>query len=349
MGRKPRRTQIDLSSVTSLHLYSRCVRALFLIGKKGANGKFSSERKQWIEDRQNRLFAVYAIDLVGFAMMDNHMHHVVITRPDLAQLWTNEQVIERWYRIHHAYNAAGKIVQLTEELFQEKVNDAQLVAELRVRLCNPSWLMKDLKENIAHRCNAEDEVTGRFWDDRFRSVNLLDFIALVMCLIYVDLNPVHASVVEVPEDYEHASAQRRVEGYKSRLERGDQPAAGETLDADAALVPIPEDGEPGNQTAPEHRASNRGVLPLRTDQYLATLDWAGRLLRGDKRGAIPADVAPILERVGTPRDRFANALDFYGSLRFHAVGHEETMRAVASSRGQLWLRGVTIAASVAAN
>ena len=32
-------------------------------------------------------------------------------------------------------------------------------------------------------------------------------------------------------------------------------------------------------------------------EYLKLMDWTGRQLRSDKRGAIPSDLAPILERL----------------------------------------------------
>lgn len=348
MGRKPRSEQFDLNRSGTFHLYSRCVRAIFLIGKTGADGSTAAERKQWVEQRQEELFAAYAMDLVGFAVMDNHMHHIIITQPDLAKTWSAEQVIERWYSIHHAYNAAGKIVELTPELFAELAADEKRVAMLRQRLCDPSELMKDLKQRIARRCNDADEKTGKFWDERFHSVELLDFVALLMCLIYVDLNPVRAKMVDAPEDYENVSVHRRVAGRKARTARGDTPADPEHPDADAVLIPIPEDGEPGNRTAPRYRASDRGALPMLDYQYLSTLDWAGRLIRGDK-GVIPADAAPILERIGVLVEQWGHALDFYGGLHHTAVGSEASMRAAAASRGQLWFRGVTIAASIAAN
>ena len=45
------------------------------------------------------------------------------------------------------------------------------------------------------------------------------------------------------------------------------------------------------------RASNQGFLPLTLDDYLALLDWTGRV-RSDKRGAIPVQLRPIIERLG---------------------------------------------------
>ena len=48
---------------------------------------------------------------------------------------------------------------------------------------------------------------------------------------------------------------------------------------------------------PVHRASNQGFLPLRWSEYLRLLDWTGRQARREKRGRIPAELAPILERL----------------------------------------------------
>ncbi len=51
------------------------------------------------------------------------------------------------------------------------------------------------------------------------------------------------------------------------------------------------------------RASNKGCLSMSLDQYLRLLDWTGRQIRAkkagsvSKAGSIPADCAPILERL----------------------------------------------------
>jgi hypothetical protein len=38
-------------------------------------------------------------------------------------------------------------------------------------------------------------------------------------------------------------------------------------------------------------------LPFRLTDYLELVDWTGRVLRDDKRGAIPGHLPPILERL----------------------------------------------------
>ena len=49
------------------------------------------------------------------------------------------------------------------------------------------------------------------------------------------------------------------------------------------------------------RASDQGFLPMNSEHYIMLLDWTGRELRADKRGAIPEHLAPILERLGINR------------------------------------------------
>ena len=40
-----------------------------------------------------------------------------------------------------------------------------------------------------------------------------------------------------------------------------------------------------------------GGLPFRLDDYLGLVDWTGRVMREDKRGGIPENLPPILERL----------------------------------------------------
>ena len=54
-------------------------------------------------------------------------------------------------------------------------------------------------EHISREANKEDNVTGRFWEGRFKSQALLDEQALFTCMAYVDLNTVRASIADTSE------------------------------------------------------------------------------------------------------------------------------------------------------
>jgi hypothetical protein len=65
--------------------------------------------------------------------------------------------------------------------------------------------MRSLQSKIARWYNVAHNRRGRFWADRFKSVLLEDEKAVFDCLLYIELNPVRAGIVEQPEDYEGSS------------------------------------------------------------------------------------------------------------------------------------------------
>ena len=66
------------------------------------------------------------------------------------------------------------------------------------------------------------------------------------------------------------------------------------------------------EKATGRRASNNGCLPMTLEAYLTLLDWTGRQLHRTKRGQIPAECAPILERLECSPETW---LDFVQNFR----------------------------------
>ena len=120
--------------------------------------------------------------------------------------------------------------------------------------------------------------------------------------------------------------------------------------ADAAgdgwLSPVPDadiPAAPGNPlpSNPSRRASNRGFLPLTLDEYLQLLDWTGRQVRADKRGSIPGELVPILERLQVNADAWIDTIEQFGRTFRRAIGRVSSMAALARSRGKCWFQGLT--------
>ena len=278
---KPRRIQVSLDATPYYHCVSRCVRRAFLCGTDAVSGQSFEHRRQWIEDKLYELAQVFALDLCAYAVMSNHYHVVLFVDAAQAESWSRETVIERWHRLFNG-NLLSQRYARGETLTKVELNVLDKdVALWRQRLMDISWFMRVLNEAIARQANAEDTCTGRFWEGRFKSQALLDEAALAACLAYVDLNPIRAGMAKTPETSEFTSIQQRI--AKAQTAQNPNHLQQQTK----GLMPFA--GYP-RQDSPKG-------LPFRLTDYLELVDWTGRILREDKRGAIDENLPPILERL----------------------------------------------------
>jgi hypothetical protein len=248
-------------------------------------------------------------------------------------------------------------------------SDPEQVAEYRLRLSDISWFMRLLCQPIARRANQESNVTGRFFAHRFNCQRLVDERALLACSMYIDLNLVRAGVAETPETSQFTSAFDRIRGrwQRSQREMGKSvDAVSPDEDQDAWLAPLflderaaayPISAAPSSPLAqttaglgapcpfPSPRASDKGFLPMTLDEYLSLLDWTGRQIRSDKRGAIPEHLAPIIERLQIAPDHWTDTVRHFGRLFRTAAGGLDAMRRQAASMGRQWLHGIRYCAA----
>ena len=196
--------QIDSSVARWYHCISRCVRRAFLLG----DGEH--DRKGWIESRLQELSRIFAIAVGGFSAMDNHLHVLLRLDPDVANGWSDEEVVRRWGRLFPARDKSRQPLPLTDDWVQWRLEDPRWVATARERLQSLSWFMKCLKEPLSRLANRQDKAKGAFFEARFKSVAILDEEALLAIAAYIDLNPVAAGIAEVPEASEYTSIKMRV-------------------------------------------------------------------------------------------------------------------------------------------
>lgn len=344
MSRPNRNEQFPPGVVSFVHCVQRCVRRAFLCGKDPLSGKSYDHRREWIRGRLEQLAAVFGVDVLGYAVMMNHFHVQLRSRPDIVELWTDEEVLIRWHRLCPGYRLFGLAPSPSpEELERLKQTGADKIAELRKRLSNISWFMKELSEPIARAANAEDGCTGCFWEGRFKCHKNLDICAILCCQLYLDLNPIRAGIAATPEESHYTSARDRILAAQGiRMSSASLPG-GEPVPRDAWLSPLLLTGNPPSDPQISNsgvRASDKGFLEMGLDRYLQLLDWVGRQTHPEKAGKTPEEIEPILERLGIPADHWCEYVHRFGKIFRRAAGNPAAMQQDAELNGHKWAVGV---------
>ena len=99
MARPSRAEVFDPNEVAIAHVFNRPVRRCFLMGDDALSGKNFDHRKAWIEDYLRQFAAFFGIDLICYAIMSNHFHLILRSRPDVVATWDNREVARRWLMI----------------------------------------------------------------------------------------------------------------------------------------------------------------------------------------------------------------------------------------------------------
>jgi REP element-mobilizing transposase RayT len=287
-----------------------------LCGIDNYSGQSYEHRRGWVEERLLFLSTIFAIDICAYAVMSNHVHVLLHVDMKQMQVWTDNDIVERWHRLH-------KGTLLTQMFARgDSLSQGQLltlddtIAEYRRRLHDISWLMRDLNEYIARVANKEDDCTGRFWEGRFKSQALLDEAAVLACMAYVDLNPIRAKIADTPETSQHTSIQTRLASIKHNTA--------------PALMPFV--GNP-RQDMP------KGIAFSLKD-YCELVDTTGRIIRDDKAGHIDHQHQPILQKLGLSDEQWLTLTTEFEKHFCYAAGSEMMMNNFKRHTGHQRIRGM---------
>ncbi len=299
MARSSRRDVFDPSDINVAHVINRTVRRCFLFGQDELSGKNFDHRKVWIEELLEHFAAHFGIDLLCFSILSNHYHLILRTRPDAVATWDDTEVARRWLMICPHRNVDGKPARPSESELNMIRKCPVKLAEIRKRLSDISWWMRLLNQRVAQRANREEEETGRFWQDRFKAIRIVDEESLLACAAYVELNPIRAAIAETLEASDHTSIQRRI---NAELKQTTLPAETRRKQLADFLAPLTLDERSG-ETGPvpsqaDSRCSDKGFLAIDLASYIELLDWTARQVVEDKPGRTPTSIPPILQRLG---------------------------------------------------
>jgi REP element-mobilizing transposase RayT len=351
-----RSTLVSLTDTPWYHVVCRCVRRAFLCGEDRLTGENYEHRRGWIVERVKQLASVFAIDVAAYAVMSNHYHLVLRVDAERAKGWDREEVLRRWTQLFDGPMLVQRL--LAGEGGEMDAATLQAIDEwtetYRARLCDLSWFMRVLNETIARQANAEDKVTGRFWEGRFKSQALLDEQAILTAMAYVDLNPIRAKMAETPEQSEHTSVAERM----AALKPAQRPEKGATASIQIQPEKSPRPASSITPMLPLHKETHLAALPLQPlmpfdstgrlraaipfafEDYLELVETTGRCLHPDKRGLITGRVPKLLQRLEIDPERFIDCATNLMKQFGNAVGAPAHLIELSAQRQVKYLRGI---------
>ncbi|MGI0118926.1 transposase [Zooshikella sp. RANM57] len=342
---RPRSQLVSVADTPYYHCICRCVRRAFLCGDDRVTGQNFDHRKAWLVERLTELVKVFAIDICAYAVMSNHYHLVVRINKEKAEQWTDDEVIRRWRKLYHGPPMIQRFLAgaTLDKAELKVVND--IVQQWRQRLSDLSWFMRCLNEPIARWANDEDGCKGRFWEGRFKSQALLDEAALITCMSYVDLNPVRAGMAETPEASDFTSIQARMMAWVKRQQKREQK---KTLSNKRIVrtTKLPKQAAPVVpllRFSGHEKQHKKTTIPFTLKDYLQLVDWLGRAIRDDKRGAISELHPPILERLNINKDELLVYVSRKEKRFIDVIGTENNFQKIAEQWQRKFIKGISLA------
>ena len=173
----------------------------------------------------------------------------------------------------------------------------------------------------------------------------------------MDLNPVRAGVADGPEKspytsvYERLASEKAEQKEKARAKIRRKPGrrnrsgslnGGQVgyVRRDEWLTPLTLDERSAAYkgampSKSGKRASDKGFLGMSFELYLKLLDWTGRQIRrDDRKGRIPAELAPIMERIGLSGEIWCDVVKRFGKIFKRVAGTPESLAQEAILRGR---------------
>jgi REP element-mobilizing transposase RayT len=335
------------------HCRTRTVRQCALLGYDSYSKKNFDHRKEWVKQRLIFLASIFSIEVAGYACMINHLHVILKSSNGTVNAWSDEEVARRWLRLFPKKRDDNGDPLEPEACHLEAIlGDPGQIATYRSRLNSISWFMKSLDEWISRKANREDGCTGKFWEGRFKCTALKTQGALLACMQYIDLNPIRTGTVETPENSNFTSGQDRIRAREARIalqryrrnQDQSQKTREETPEQKEILRKLTVMAQRDSWLSPikySELETDNSFLNMKLDDYLSLLDWTGRNIVAGKKGSIPMDIEPLLQRMELNIENWTDTVEHFGSRFYHIAAPVKVLAAAASQLGLKWLKGKT--------
>lgn len=322
-----------------------------MCGYDRETGNDFEHRRQWIIDRMKQLTSVFCMDICAYAVMSNHYHVVLRIDAEEAERLSDVAVLKRWRLF-----AGDVLVERYLSDKQGKINNAEkqkvheISQEWRNRLIDISWFMRCLNESIARMANKEDGCKGRFWEGRFKSQALLDEVAVLACMAYVDLNPVRAGIAGTPESSDFTSIQERIRDYMlaDKVDQNDEACRKTQIPDKKSQDEQAVDQVKGLPTKPlldlfnEEQAATPIGMTLSLQDYMQLVDWTGRAIVEGKSGSIPGHLSSVLLRLKVNPENWVATVRHFNSRFPRMAGHIDRLKVICRKFNLAWIHGMGV-------
>ena len=141
-----------------------------------------------------KYLSLYCCQAAGYCLMGNHYHLIV-----RFAAYRHLSPSELYRRAQLIYSDPDRVLR-TPRQWQR----------FHRRLFDVSEFMRNVQQAYTKWYNRHYDRRGTFWAERFQSSILADDVSLLNALLYVELNPVRAGLVDRPDQFPHSSAHLRM-------------------------------------------------------------------------------------------------------------------------------------------
>ena len=187
-----RSARVKADGVAYYHVVSRVANKAFLFG--------DAKRKGRVLDFLRRSAEFSGVDVVTYALMDNHIH-LCVRVPERRDAGAGE-VVRRVGVLYGSRRREALERNLSVLRREGMLDDAEAVLErYRRRMGDLSEFMKTFKQRVSQWYNGETGHEGTLWEGRFKSVLIEGGEYLRAVVNYIHMNPVRAKIVPHASQY----------------------------------------------------------------------------------------------------------------------------------------------------
>ena len=187
-----RSARVKADGVAYYHVVSRVANKAFLFG--------DAKRKGRILDFLRRSAEFSGVEVVTYALMDNHIH-LCVRVPERRDAGAGE-VVRRVGVLYGARRREALERNLSVLQREGRLDEAEDVLErFRRRMGDLSEFMKTFKQRVSQWYNGEAGHEGTLWEGRFKSVLIEGGEYLRAVVNYIHMNPVRAKIVPHASQY----------------------------------------------------------------------------------------------------------------------------------------------------